>query len=245
MVVSTTFTFWVVVAKFPATSIAVQVIMVSPSGKTVGASLVTDITPTTSKVSGMVKVTGFSPGVWASTITSGIGVIRGGIVSTTEMVWVAIAIFPAPSIAVQMIVVTPKGNLAGALFVRDWIPLSSDAIACPTDTGVSPPVASINKSFGVVITGFVKSPGTGSTFGKDCVSCVVWDSEVLGSSSGISVTYGEPNFWILWPFESTTKTWPKASTSISLGILNWPFIIPMEPQIVRVAPSWLICKILL
>ena len=45
------------------------------------------------------------------------------------------------------------------------------AIACPTETGVRPPVASINKSFGGVMTGFVRSPGTGLTGFSVWVCC--------------------------------------------------------------------------
>ena len=39
------------------------------------------------------------------------------------------AIFPEPSIDVQMIVVIPNGNNSGALFDKDNIPLSSVASA--------------------------------------------------------------------------------------------------------------------
>ena len=47
-VVSIIVTFCVAVAILPAASVAVQVTRVSPSGKTVGASLSTEITPTIS-----------------------------------------------------------------------------------------------------------------------------------------------------------------------------------------------------
>src|SRR3990172_97951 len=82
-------------------------------------------------------------------VISGKAVIVGGIVSTTLISCVAIPIFPAPSIAVQIIVVVPNGNCAGALLESDLIPLAS--------------VASINKPFGGVMSGFVRSPGTGLT----------------------------------------------------------------------------------
>ena len=50
---------------------------------------------------------------------SEIAVIVGGMVSTTAIICVAIAIFPEPSIAVQMMVVVPKGNSSGALLESD------------------------------------------------------------------------------------------------------------------------------
>ena len=45
--------------------------------------------------------------------------MTGGTVSVTVTVWVAIAIFPEPSIAVHMIVVIPRGSTEGALVVID------------------------------------------------------------------------------------------------------------------------------
>ena len=45
--------------------------------------------------------------------------IVGGTVSATVTDWVAMAMFPAPSIAVQITVFIPKVNLSGALLVRD------------------------------------------------------------------------------------------------------------------------------
>ena len=68
------------------------------------------------------------------------------------------------------------------------------AIACPIDIGVRPPVASINKSFGGVITGLVKSPRIGFAGGNDCVVVSVVSSddvEVILTTVG---TIGEPNF---------------------------------------------------
>ena len=41
----------------------------------------------------------------------------------------AMAIFPDPSIAVQITVVIPSGNDSAALFDKESIPLSSSAVA--------------------------------------------------------------------------------------------------------------------
>jgi hypothetical protein len=51
--------------------------------------------------------------------------------------------------------VIPNGNFCGALLEIKAIPLSSVAVACPTDTGVRIPVASIVMSAGAVIDGGV------------------------------------------------------------------------------------------
>ena len=73
------------------------------------------------------------------------------------------------------------------------MPLGSVAIACPTETGVRPPVASINKSFGEVITGFVRSPGTGFTEEDEtvCLESLVLVEGIVSVMLGI---IGEPNF---------------------------------------------------
>src|SRR3990172_5963107 len=96
----------------------------------------------------------------------------GGFVSTTIIFCIILTEFVATSVAVQIIVVVPNGNCAGALLDSDLIPLASVAIACPTETGVRPPVASINKSFGGVMTGFVRSPGTGFSVWVCCAEVV-------------------------------------------------------------------------
>ena len=68
-------------------------------------------------------------------------------------------------------------------------------------------MASIIKSLGGVMTGFVKSPGIGVVVGSEVIVCsvVVVDSVVV---VGISIIIGVPNFWILCPFESTTNKLP-------------------------------------
>ena len=86
----------------------------------------------------------------------------------------SIAIFPAPSMAVQMIVVIPIGNSSDALFDKERIPLSSLAIAFPTFTGVRAPVASIITSLGTDMSGFVKSFGTGFTSGNSICSSIIY-----------------------------------------------------------------------
>ena len=103
----------------PEESVAVQVTIVSPSGNTSGASLVTDITPTSSYISGIVNVTRFWLDDFASREISSMAEIFGEVESWIVTVWEAMAIFPAPSTAVQIIVLIPRGNDDGALFVRE------------------------------------------------------------------------------------------------------------------------------
>ena len=110
---------WLRFEMFPITSVAVQVTIVSPSGNTSGASLVTDITPTSSYISGIVNVTRFWLDDFASREISSMAEIFGEVESWIVTVWEAIAIFPAPSTAVQIIVLIPRGNDDGALFVRE------------------------------------------------------------------------------------------------------------------------------
>ena len=179
------------IAEFFTTSVAVHVTTVSPNGNTSGASFVKERTPTVSFTSGMVNSTvcfEFDD----STTKSGRKESTGGTVSTTVIVWVAIPTFPAPSIAVQIMVVAPIGNCAGALLISDCIPLSSLAVALPIEIGVNPPAASTNMSFGAMISGFVKSFGTGLTVVNGCVSCTGWVSSTRGST--IFVVVGVSNF---------------------------------------------------
>ena len=116
-VLSTTITFCSVVDVLPIMSAAVHVIIVSPSGKNSGASLVIDITPKISYAVGDSKSTIFSYGTIASTIISETGDMVGDVVSTTLTSCVAIVEFPLLSIAVHMIIAVPRPNLSGALLI--------------------------------------------------------------------------------------------------------------------------------
>src|SRR4249919_1334149 len=70
---------------------------------------------------------------------------------------VALAELPAASAAVQVIVVVPSGNVAGASLVSDTTPTASVAVAVPCVTAVSGPVASAVTFAGGVTTGAVVS----------------------------------------------------------------------------------------
>ena len=118
-IVSINWIDWLSVDTLPTTSVAVQVTMVSPSGKTSGASFVMEITPTSSIISGISKETRLRSGDFASNEMFFKGEIFGDVVSWMVTVWEAIAMFPAPSTAVQIMVFIPNGKDSGALFVRE------------------------------------------------------------------------------------------------------------------------------
>ncbi len=62
--------------------------------------------------------------------------------------------------AVHVTIVVPSGNLDGALFVIETTLTASVAVACPIETVVRGPVASIFMSGGAVICGRVFSFGS-------------------------------------------------------------------------------------
>src|SRR5690606_19343054 len=102
---STMATDCVQVSIFPERSVTVQVTMVTPSGKTTGASLVTLAMPQLSLTVGLPSTT--APG--SHSTTSGGQVIVGSSTSPAVTVWVQVSIFPARSVTVQVTIATPIG----------------------------------------------------------------------------------------------------------------------------------------
>ena len=87
-------------------------------------------------------------------------VITGKVASTTEIICVSVAEFPASSVTVQVTVVSPKAKVLGALLAIVTLPLLSFAVALPSATTTSSQEFAnefIVTSFGAVIVGFVKS----------------------------------------------------------------------------------------
>ena len=206
-----------IVEIFLITSVTVQLTIVSPSEKTSGASFSILITPTASETDGVSSCTRFCVTDFASSIISGNISTSGGVVSWITTCWDSIAIFPDPSIAVQITVVIPSGKDSAALFDSERIPLSSSAVAWPISTDVNPPVASIIISSGTIMTGFVKSFGIGVTGGSSISGSITSDSVIVSGCSisgswiissfsiiNFSVTRGVENFWILWLSVSVT-----------------------------------------
>ena len=116
-----TVTSCVAVAVFPAASLALYVTVVTPTGKVGGASLTTLTAPSTRSMA--VAEPRTSATGWLSpelALTAAGAVIAGGVVSVMVTVWVAVALFPAVSVAVQVTTVVPTGKVAGALLLGVW-----------------------------------------------------------------------------------------------------------------------------
>jgi hypothetical protein len=136
-VISTTETSCVQVEVFPHPSVAVQVTSVSPRQKVGGASLVT-VTPLQSSLAVAVPIPAATQ--QPTTMRSGGQEITGGVVSVTVIVCVQLALFPQPSVAVHVRVITDSpAQSPGATespCVRLATPLqSSVALALPVSAG--------------------------------------------------------------------------------------------------------------
>ena len=124
----------------------------------------------------MLKLTGTSPltrscalavnvatapaGLVASSSRSEGRVSRGGVVSTTVTLKVAVAVFPAASVAMAITTVVPRGKVLPerGVSVTGSVPsLLSVALAANVATAPSEPAASTVISPGTVITGGVTS----------------------------------------------------------------------------------------
>ena len=55
----------------------------------------------------------------------------GGVVFSTSTIWVAFALLPASSVAIQSTVVFPSGNVFDALLVSDTTLTLSEVVALP------------------------------------------------------------------------------------------------------------------
>ena len=133
--VSLTVTVKLAVVAFPAPSVAVYVTVVVPSGK-VAPELCVLVKTTPAQLSlavGAVQVTTplHEPTAFPITIFAGIPAIVGLVLSITVTTCVAVAILPAPSVAVQITVVLPSGKVAGALLVTVTVVQLSAATELP------------------------------------------------------------------------------------------------------------------
>ena len=119
---------------FPASSIAVQVTVVFPSGKAVGALLVTDLIIPLSVTVALPSGMTLSAVEVASKTIFFCGVIFGGVVSTIVTICVELAVLSSSSVAVHVTVVFPSGKAVGALLVTDLIIPLSVTVALPRFT---------------------------------------------------------------------------------------------------------------
>ena len=159
-VTSETVTVWVAVAVFPLPSFTVHVTVVVPRGKTVGALLVIWATEQLSAVTGVPKTTlNAAHALFALTVTLAGAVIVGVVTSVTVTNWVAVDVFPLPSITVQITVVVPSVNDAGALFVTETTEQLSAVTGVPSTTPVATQAAFAVTVLlaGAMIDGLIKS----------------------------------------------------------------------------------------
>jgi hypothetical protein len=86
-------------------------------------------------------------------------VIVGRILSVTVTVWLQVAVLPALSVTVQVTVVVPAGNAAGALFVTEATPQLSAVTGVPrlTPVAVQPLFVVVLTATGQVIVGRILS----------------------------------------------------------------------------------------
>ena len=157
---STIVTNCVAIAELPAASFTVQVTVVVPVKNVYGASLVTLSTPQLSVVTGVPKSNAETSHVATDEIVIAVGAtIVGFTVSTTVTVWLALTVFPLPSITVQVTVVVPIGNVDGALLVTLATVQLSNGTGVPKTTLLAkqPLLVLTVKSDGVVIDGFTSS----------------------------------------------------------------------------------------
>ena len=163
-VVSTTFTGNDAVLTFPGASLAVQVTVDEPSGKSApepGRQATSTGPLTRSTALGDTYVTRVPPGLSASAvIPSGTRLKTGAVVSWTVTLNFALALLPFPSVAVHVTVVTvigktepESGTQAAAMF-----PLTMSVAEAENDTGAPfGPIASVAMSSGTETDGAVVS----------------------------------------------------------------------------------------
>ncbi len=82
-----------------------------------------------------VAAKGSSPG-HCNTIVFG-AVTKGFTLSVTVTVWVAVALFPEPSVTVQVTIVLPKSKAVGALLVTEATEQLSAVVGVPRTTPVA------------------------------------------------------------------------------------------------------------
>jgi hypothetical protein len=157
---SVTVTTCVAVAVFPDPSVTVHVTVVLPNGKAVGALLVTEATEQLSLVVGVPNETPVAVHpVFVFADTAAGAVMAGFTLSLTVTTCVAVAVFPDPSVTVQVTVVLPNGNAAGALLVTEATEQLSLVVGVPNETPVAvhPVLVFADTAAGAVMVGFTLS----------------------------------------------------------------------------------------
>src|SRR5260370_4289163 len=128
------------VAALPRESAADQITVLVPTGNIAGALLVTVTAPQLSDTEGVLSVAFVAPQRPgdAMTVTSAGQVIEGGWLSVTITSCGQVAVLPCESVAVQMTMLVPPGNIAGALLVTVSAPQLSETAGALSVTLVAP-----------------------------------------------------------------------------------------------------------
>ena len=135
---SITVTYCTSEAVFPLRSVAVQVTAVMPIGNTVGALLLIE---GLEQLSVAVAVPSETPVAWqavarVATLTSAGAVITGATDSKMVINCVAVVVFPAASLTVQITVVLPMAKVSGALLLILLMLQLSEVAGVPSDNPV-------------------------------------------------------------------------------------------------------------
>src|SRR6266496_2411791 len=186
-------TCWVAVLVLPRASRAVQVTTIVPSGKRAGALLVmVTVPPQSSCANAWPRL---APVQLVMVMSGGTTVKVGPLASVTVMFWVALPVFPAPSVADQVMVCGPmvSGNSEARLLVAapsGGMPHSSVRVAVPS-------WASVGAQLDTVVVGGAVTTG-------------LMPSEKLNRIVCPLTTPGDEN---KFPVQSTPKAWrtPKYS----------------------------------
>src|SRR3990172_11886463 len=147
---------------FPWASVAVQFTDVVPSAKVLpeAGAHTGAIAPSTRSAAEAAKLTTAPDGPLASAVMGAGTVTTGAVVSTTVTSNVAVAVFPAPSVAVQSTDVVPSAKVlpeAGAHTGASAPSTRSAAEAAKLTTAPDAPLASAVMGAGTVTTGAVVS----------------------------------------------------------------------------------------
>jgi hypothetical protein len=122
----------------PLLSVTVQVTVVVPIGNADGALLLTEATPQLSAVAGVPRATPVAVHpVLVVVFTFAGHVMVGSTLSVTVTVWLQVAVLPLLSVTVQVTVVVPIGNAAGALLETEATPQLSAVTGVPRATPVA------------------------------------------------------------------------------------------------------------
>src|SRR5713101_7051483 len=210
------------VAVLPCESVAVQITVLVPTGKIAGALLDTVTTPQLSEKVGVPSVTLVAPQRpgEATTVTRAGQVIEGGWLSVTITSCGQVAVLPCESVAVQITVLVPTENIAGALLVTVTAPQLSETVGVPSVTLVAPQRPGEAKT--VTSAGQVMEGGWLSVTITSCGQVAVLPCE----SVAVQITVLVPTGKIAGALLDTVTT-PQLSEKV--GVPSVTLVAPQRP----------------